>query len=208
MRRLVYLGKLFFVLALCSALMSCTMYTEKQSEALSQTVYLADESFELGRFDVTDIALDQAVRIVKPPKKKVEVGALEKQAKTKPSAVETPTVANKQILSKNRVVIVPARFKSMEVIVVGSIEYQQLIEDQQNLAQLQLEHNRLTQLKQTVDEELQQQQQMNNQMVIRLNQYKEEVLSKSLTILKLQITIIVLIAAIGAGIYLRIKGIL
>lgn len=200
MEYLANLGKFLFALLLCVLVASCTVYTEKQSEALSQTIYLADDSFELGRFDVTDTALDQAVRIVKPPKQRVEVSGLDKPTK--------PIVSSNSTEQRNRVVVVPSRFKGMEVIVVGSKEYEDLIKDQKNLIQLRAEHERLTKLKQTVDEELQKQKRMNDEMVIQLNKYKEEVLAKSLVILKLQIALVVLIALMGAGVYLRIKGIL
>ena len=192
---------LFLVMALGAFLSpSCTVYTEKQSEALSQAVYLADDSFELGRFDVTDVSLDNAIRIVKPPKKKIEIQAIEKFVANDliPSSAPKP----------ERIVIVPEKFKNQQVIVVNSAEYQQLLKDKQIFEQLQTDHKALTKLKLDIEEELARQVAYNNKMVEDLNKLQKEVLAKRLHILKLYIVITVMGLAMGGGIYLRMKGIL
>ena len=181
-------------------LTSCTVYTEKQSEALSQAVYLADDSFEMGRFDVTDVSLDNAIRIVKPPKKKIEIRAIEKFVVNDLIPSSTP--------KSERMVIVPEKFKNQQVIVVNSIEYQQLLKDKKIFEQLQTDHKALTKLKLDIEEELAKQVAYNNKMIEDLNKLQKEVLAKRLHILKLYIVITIMGLAMGGGIYLRMKGIL
>ena len=192
---------LFLVMALGAFLSpSCTVYTEKQSEALSQAVYLADDSFELGRFDVTDVSLDNAIRIVKPPKKKIEIQAIEKFVTNDLIPSSTP--------KPERIVIVPEKFKNQQVIVVNSAEYQQLLKDKKIFEQLQTDHKALTKLKLDIEEELARQVAYNNKMIDDLNKMQKELLIKRLHILKLYIIIAVMGLAMGGGIYLRMKGIL
>lgn len=179
---------------------SCTVYTEKQSEALSQAVYLADDSFELGRFDVTDVSIDNAIRIVKPPKKKIEIQAIEKFVTNDLIPSSTP--------KPERIVIVPEKFKNQQVIVVNSAEYQQLLKDKKIFEQLQTDHKALTKLKLDIEEELARQIAYNNKMIDDLNKMQKELLIKRLHILKLYIIIAVMGLAMGGGIYLRMKGIL
>ena len=179
---------------------SCTVYTEKQSEALSQAVYLADDSFELGRFDVTDVSLDNAIRIVKPPKKKIEIKAIERFVSNELIPSSTPKA--------ERIIIVPEKFKNQQVIVVNSTEYQQLLKDKKIFEQLQTDHKALVKLKTDIEQELARQVAYNNKMIEDLNKMQKELILKRLHILKLYIVIAIMGLAMGGGIYLRMKGIL
>lgn len=183
---------------------ACTVYTEKQSEVLSQSAYLADDSFEAGRFDITDSALDNVIRIVKPPKQRLQIRAIEK-----PNPLsEVLTEKNVKLSSNQRVVIVPEKFKNQQIVVVNSEEFQQLIKDKKILEQLQGDHNTLVKLKLDVEQELAKQIAYNNKMVEDLNKLQKELLSKKLHILKLYIIIAVMGLIMGGGVYLRLKGIL
>jgi hypothetical protein len=192
---------------------SCVVYTEKQSEALSQAVYLADDSFEAGRFDVTDFAIDQAIRIVKIPKTRQTVNSVtvtqepSKQLEKAATNNENTKTAHTSYEDK-KVLLVPERFKDQEVIVVNSHEYQKLLEDKKTFTQLQGDYKTLQTLKKNIDDELTKQTEYNNQLIIKINSLKEEVANKNTLILKLYITIGGLIFTMVAGIYLRIKGIL
>jgi hypothetical protein len=189
------------------------VYTEKQSEALSQAVYLADDSFEAGRFDVTDFAIDQAIRIVKIPKTRQTVNSVtvtqetSKQLEKAATNNENTKTAHTSYEDK-KVLLVPERFKDQEVIVVNSHEYQKLLEDKKTFTQLQGDYKTLQTLKKNIDDELTKQTEYNNQLIIKINSLKEEVANKNTLILKLYITIGGLIFTMVAGIYLRIKGIL
>lgn len=201
-------------LACMLLLVSCTVYTEKQSEALSQAVYLADDSFELGRFDVTDTAIDQAVRIVKAPKLRQKIESVARPEPASEVEKKILTTEPKSLLTSpdpykgKQILIVPERFKGQEVIVVNSQEYQKLLEDKKTFLQLQGDYKTLEVLKKTVDDELAKQIEYNNSIIIKINQLEKEVIAKNLLILKLYIVIGGLVLAIGAGTYLRIKGIL
>ena len=67
-----------YVLILSLFLFGCTVYTEKQSNALSQTVYATKDSLEAARIDLADSYINEAVKIVKPPKKRIAVEAIYK----------------------------------------------------------------------------------------------------------------------------------
>jgi hypothetical protein len=197
---------LLLLVSLCVT--SCTVYTEKQSEALSQAVYLADDSFEAGRFDVTDFAIDQAVRIVKVPKTRQKVEVITSPSEnTKPNIKDKSPIATPPYDGK-RVILVPERFKNQEVIVVNSHEYQKLLDDKKTFTQLQGDYKVLQGLKSNVDEELSKQEKYNNELIIKINKLKEDVAKKTAHILKLYIAIGSLVLSIAAGVYLRIKGIL
>ena len=67
-----------YIYALCIPILflflyGCTIYTEKQSKALSQTVYATKDSLDVARIDLADSYINQAVKIVKPPKKRIDV---------------------------------------------------------------------------------------------------------------------------------------
>ena len=88
---------LLFVLLFCFS--SClTVYTEKQTEELSQVVYATKDSLDVARIDLADDYSTQATRIVKPPKGRITVEAVYKQ-----------TSAIKISEDKQRVVMIPER---------------------------------------------------------------------------------------------------
>ena len=201
---------LFYVcwLAVVSVLTTgCTVYTEKQSEALSQAVYLADDSFEVGRFDVTDSSLDQAIKIVKPPKKRQKIYSVARSTQNEVKR-ETDVFSPEPQTNKGRIVIVPERFKNQEIVVVNSDEYKTLLSDKKIFEQLKTDYKNLQTLKTTVDEELARQHINVNQMVIDLNNMQKQIIKKNLLILKLYCVIAGLGLLLGGGIYLRMKGIL
>jgi hypothetical protein len=206
---------------------SCVVYTEKQSEALSRSVYLSKDSFDKGRFDITDVSLTESVKLVKVPKKRAKVEEVEKvvddlNKTVKTSSSHKPIISevkstiktlinpqqNQDATNKKKVIIIPDRFKDREVIIVDSVEYKELLKDKETFKQLQGDYKQLVDLKKEVDKELSTQLENKNKMVIALNEMQKDILKKNLLITKLYIVIFVLCAAIGGGIYLRIKGIL
>ena len=206
--KLLFLNvNLTLLLAFCLLTASCVVYTEKQSEALSQSVYLADDSFELGRFDVTDVSLNEAIKIVKPPKNRQKISPVNKKISGSSSSVTKKTHEFAPTNNKN-VIIVPERFQGQKIVIVNSNEYKKLLEDKQTFLQLQGDYKTLEKLKETVDEELLRQNTNVNKMIIDLNNLQRKVVEKNLLILKLYIVIGALVAALGGGIYLRMKGIL
>jgi len=173
-------------------LLSCTVYTEKQSEALSKTVYAAKDSLDSARLDLTDNYLTEASRIVRPPKERIEIKSIYKS-----STIEQ---------GKKRVLVVPEKYKNDTVIVVSSIEYDQLLKDKEVYKQIQEDNTRLIETKKTVDEELIKQQEYNNKMDKDLNNMQRKLVEKDLAILQRNIVIALLSLIIAFGIYIRFKG--
>lgn len=183
---------------------SCTVYTEKQSEALSRTVYATKDSIDTGRVDLADNYIDQASRIVKPPKKRIEVKPIFKQTidTLASNSKKSPIYNNKQ----QRVIVIPERYKNDTVVVVSSEEYQQLLKDKQIYNQLENDYKNLQQTKLYVDEELLRQAENREKMVRDLNIMQKKLVEKDLAILQRNIIIAVLLLIIGAAAYLRFKG--
>lgn len=209
MRNLLLLS--FFVLFFSS----CTVYTEKQSEALSRSVYATKDSLDVARIDLADKYVDESIRIVKPPKKRIEVNGIYKNVETETSPLKKnidtigsgskvkPTMINKQ-----RVLIVPEKYKNDTVVVVSSEEYKKLLEDKEIYAQIEKDNVNLIETKKLVDEELIRQMEYNDKMIKDLNIMQKKLVEKDLAILQRNVVIVILLLTIGGATYLRIKGIL
>jgi hypothetical protein len=215
--------KTLFLVCSLILLTSCTFYTEKQSEALSQSSYAVNDSIEHGRFDLAEKYSEQVVRIVKPPKKRIVINpVLENLPSTtrSPQSLDTPSLSTNSTPSlsiysssptlseRRRVVIVPEKFKNEPVVAVNSLEYEKLLLDQEIHKQLQKDHENLLKNKQEVDQELNKQERYNSQMIKDLNKMQKQLLEKDLAILKRNIIIAVMGLVMGLGVYLRIKGVL
>lgn len=196
---------IIFLLIFSFFLNSCTVYTEKQSEAISQTVYATKDSLEKARFDLADEFSAMSTRLIKPPKKRIAVESVYKKnidiiaSQNK----KTPTYANKQ-----RILIIPEKFKNDTVIVVSSIEYEQLLKDKEVFAQIEKDNKSLIETRKVVDEELIKQIEYNDKMVKDLNIMQRKLVEKDLAIWQRNITIFILFLFIGIAGYLRIKGVL
>ena len=199
--RSVILATLF----LCLFSTSCTVYTEKQSEALSRSVYATKDSIDNARFDLADTYANESTRIVKPPKQRIDIKPVYKknidnissQSKVKPT-----------IINNQRVLIIPEKYKNDTVVVVSSEEYQQLLKDKETYEQIEKDNKNLFDTKQLVDQELIRQMEYNDKMVRDLNIMQKKLVEKDLAILQRNIVIVLLLATMGGATYLRIKGIL
>lgn len=200
-------NKVVSVLIVLLVFTSCTVYTEKQSQALSRAVYATRDSIDKARIDLAANYSFEATRIVKPPKKKIDIQAVYKTT-TVPVIASSAKPKNPIQVNKQRVVVVPEQYKNDTVIVVDSEEYQQLLKDKQLAERLKKENDQLTIFKTEVDEELAKQQEYANKMIQDLNNMQQQLVKKNLHILKLYIVIVGLILTGAAGIYLRMKGIL
>ena len=184
---------------------SCTVYTEKQSEALSRVVYATKDSMDAARIDLADKYSTESTRLVRPPKNRISVQSVYKKNIdniTSDSKV-TPTIINKQ-----RVVVIPEKYKSDTVVVVSSTEYEQLLKDKHTYEQIEKDNANLVETKKVVDDELIRQMEYNDKMIRDLNTLQKKVAEKDLAILQRNIVIVSLLLSIAGGIYLRIKGIL
>ena len=112
------------------------------------------------------------------------------------------------IIDKQRVLIIPEKFKNDTVVVVSSAEYEQLLKDKDIFAQIEKDNENLIETRKIVDEELIRQMEYSDKMVKDLNIMQRKLLEKDLAILQRNITIFILLAFIGIAGYLRIKGVL
>lgn len=192
---------LFCVLLLYGT--SCsTVYTEKQTEVLSRVVYATKDSLDAARIDLADSYSTEATRIVKPPKERIEIQTIYE----KPSAVIKPgTLASDP---KQRVVVIPSKYKNDIVIVVSSAEYEKLLNDKEVFEQFKIDHDVLVKAKGEVDAELIKQAEYKDQMVRDLNSMQKVIAEKNLALIKYRLTVFGLLATIGIAVYLRMKGIL
>jgi membrane glycosyltransferase len=197
----------YFLFLIFLLLPACTVYTEKQSQALSRAVYATRDSFEKARVDLATTYASEAARIVKPPKNKIEIVPVYKTVTipvvTSSAKPKVPIQVNKQ-----RVLVIPAEYKNDTVVVVNSEEYQQLLKDKETFAQLKRDYEQTLKFKSEVDDELARQEAYANKMVQDLNRMQKQLVEKDLAILKRNIIIVILLLTIGGATYLRIKGIL
>lgn len=199
------LVKTLFFCFLFLVLTACTVYTEKQSQALSRAVYATRDSFEAARIDLADSYSAEAARIVHPPKGRVEVKSVYKKSVDVIGSGSKPV---SKVTAKQRVVIIPEKYRNDVVVVVSSKEYQNLLKDKEIMTQLEKDLDNLTFVKQEVDQEIVKQQEYNNKMIKDLNIMQKKLIEKDLAILQRNLVIIGLFLTIGGGVYLRIKGIL
>jgi uncharacterized membrane-anchored protein YhcB (DUF1043 family) len=196
---------IFLVVLFSFLLIACTTYTEKQSEALSQTVYATKDSLDEARIDLADKYSTEATRLVKPPKKRIFIPPVYKKTI---DVAASQSKGSKVIVNKQRILIVPEKYKNDTVVVVSSEEYEQLLKDKEIFKQIEKDYQNLSETKNFVDEELIRQLEYNDKMVRDLNSMQKKLVEKDLAILQRNIIIVVLCVSIAGGIYLRMKGIL
>jgi len=164
----------------------CTVYTEKQSEAVSQNVYASNDSIAKERIDLAQFYSNETTKFIKPPKHRIIINQISK--------------------NKQRVVIVPSQYSNDKVVVVGSNEYQDLLKDRS--IKKQLEQDALVKDKQIKSDnaELLKQKQMSDKMVKDLNSLQQEVLKLRLSGLWKDVVIVALLVLIGGFIYIKVSS--
>jgi hypothetical protein len=193
MRKLLLLSALF--------LTSCTLYTEKQSEALSQNVYATSDSLNSARVDLAYFYAGESIKFIKPPKHSIKIDAIYKDETSVPSVKSADVI----VKDKTRMVIVPEQYKNDKVVVVGSESYQKLLQDREIKKQLEKDnYNKEKQLA-TNNKELAKQQEMHDKMVKDLNHLQSEVYKKDAIIFKLILVIVLLSLIIGGYIAFRVS---
>lgn len=197
--------KLFIFCIALLFLNSCTVYTEKQSEALSRSVYATKDSLDNARLDLADNYINESTRIVKPPKKRIDIQPVYKK---NIDTISSQSKVKPTIINKQRVLIIPEKYKNDTVVVVSSEEYQLLLKDKEVYAQIEKDNASLMETKKIVDEELIRQMEYNDKMIKDLNIMQKKLVEKDLAILQRNVVIVLLLASIVGATYLRIKGIL
>jgi hypothetical protein len=194
---------LFFLV--CLFFSSCTVYTEKQSEALSRTVYATKDSFDQARIDLAEKYSVETTRLVKPPKKRIEVKPIYKK---NIDIVASQNKNSQNFANQQRVLIIPEKYKLDTVVVVSSKEYEELLKEKEIYEQIKKDFDTLSSTRSQVDEELSRQMEYRDKMIRDLNIMQKKLVEKDLAILQRNITIVILLILIGAGTYLRIKRII
>jgi hypothetical protein len=187
--------KLFVFLALLLA--SCTVYTEKQTEMLSQNTYATNDSVNKGRIDLAYYYSDQATRIVKPPKHRIPIA----------SVYEAGTVAkNSKQGDKTEVILVPKQYQGSKVVVVGSNEYQDLLKDRATKQQLTNDNKNLLKDKENTTKEIATLKNNNSKIIDKLNADEKLLVKKDLAILWRNVIIVSLLALIALYFYAKANG--
>jgi len=189
----------------CLFFSSCTVYTEKQSEALSRTVYATKDSFDQARIDLAEKYSVETTRLVKPPKKRIEVKPIYKK---NIDIVASQNKNSQNLANQQRVLIIPEKYKLDTVVVVSSKEYEELLKEKEIYEQIKKDFDTLSSTRSQVDEELSRQMEYRDKMIRDLNTMQKKLVEKDLAILQRNITIVILLILIGAATYLRIKRII
>jgi hypothetical protein len=206
------------------------MYTEKRSEALSQAVFATSDSIEAARIDLAEKYSKEAQKLAYPPKKRIEIlpiiTADTIKHEIKNEAVKINKSPNPQEKISSSIVtavekvngkteqqtvlrlVVPERLKHAKLLIENSEEWQELVKSKNFAERLKKDYDALKKLQEEIDKELQRQNEMNNKMVQQLNEMQKQLIKKDLAILKRNIIIVILLAAIAGGVYLRMKGVL
>ncbi len=211
--------KYFLIPLLAFALSSCTVYTEKRSEALSQSVFAAKDSVDLNRFDLAETYTDQASRLAFPPKHRIKILPIYTVTQEKNNAVKNLTGNNSQkaeekvqenvLPRKPRLVVSEKKREAAEnILVENSEEWKELMKLKEFSEQREIDYANLEKLKLDVDKEIIKQEGMRNQMVNDLNTLQKRLLEKELALWNRNALIIFLLVVMAAATYLRIKGIL
>jgi len=187
------MNKIIGLFAVIFLISGCTVYTEKQTESVSQSVYATKDSIDLARIDLAESYINETTKLINPPKKRIEISAI----------YQKPIQVND---SKQRIVIVPEKYKSDKVVVVNTTEYDNLLKDKEISKQLQKDNEILAKAKTEFDAERTKQQEMRDKMVKDLNIMQKKLVEKDLAILWRNIIIVVLLALIGGYIYLRMNS--
>jgi hypothetical protein len=180
-------------------LSSCTYYTEKQSETVSQNVYATNDSLGKARVDLAYFYSNETTKFIKPPKHPIKINAIYQAG---------DVVKNSKTADRTRVVIVPDQYRGDKVVVVGSSEYQDLLKDREVKKILEQDNKNKEKQIQANNKELTLQKEMRDKMVSDLNHLQAEVYKKDVIILKLSIALGVILLIIAGYIYLRARRLL
>lgn len=187
--------KIFLFLTL--ALVSCTVYTEKQTEMLSQNTYATNDSVNKGRIDLAYYYSDQATRLVKPPKHRIPIASVYEAG---------DVVKNSKQGEKTEVILIPKQYQGSKVVVVGSDDYQSLLKDRSIKNQLTNDNKNLLDDKKRTSDELLTLQKNSSKILDKLNADEKLLVKKDLAILWRNCIIVGLLALIALYFYAKANG--
>ena len=187
--------KRFLLLAAAvTLLVSCTYYTEKQSEALSQNVYATSDSLNKKRVDLAYYYSNETTKLVKTPKHRIPIQSVYEAGKV---------VQNSPKKEKTAVVLVPDQYKDERVVVVGSADYQALLKNKAINEQLKKDNENLIKSNKDTEDELKHQKEMKDTIIKNAETLQTRVYKLEASNLRKSIAIIVLVGVILGYIWLR-----
>jgi len=194
------------ILSICLLVTSCTWHViEKQTEPVSQAVYATKDSIDAARIDLADTYINQATRLIAPPKNRITITSIYKEA---PKS-QTPVVANNKLTeTKSRVVIVPEQYKNQHVVVVGTEEYDLLRKDAETAKQLQDDLRNAMENNESITQELQNQKRIHDELLARYTAIQVDYEKVKNTLLKRNVFIGILLLINGVYIFIRIRGLI
>lgn len=175
-------------------LVSCTYYTEKQSEALSQNVYATSDSLNKKRVDLAYYYSNETTKLVKVPKHRIPIQSVYEAGKV---------IKNSPKKEKTAVVLVPDQYKDEKVVVVGSADYQSLLKNRAINEQLKKDNVNLVKANETTVNELKHQKEMKDIIIKNAETLQTRVYKLEASNLRKSIAIIALVALILGYIWLR-----
>jgi hypothetical protein len=209
--------KIAILFALFLTLNGCTIYSEKQSEAVSQSVYATKDSIDSARIDLAQQYINETTRIINPPKKRIPIKPIYSEDEDttsvqihsgkahgtlrKPKETPTPSPA---VPEKKKIVILPEDYKNDKVVTINSDEYKKLLEDKKVSEQLKWDYYNLDQEKKVTDAQIIKNKEINDKMVKDLNYYQKEVYKLRLSNLWRDIVIAILTLIIVGIVYIKV----
>jgi hypothetical protein len=185
---------LFILTTSILLLASCTYYTEKQSEALSQNTYATSDSLNNKRVDLAYYYSNEAIKLVKQPKHRISIQPVYEAGKV---------IKSSQKGEKTQVVIVPDKYKGDKIVVVGSTEYQDLLKDREIRKQLEKDNANLLKVGKVTQDELKHQQEMHDTIIKNAQTLQTRVYKLEAGIWKRNVIILILSGLILGYIWLR-----
>lgn len=175
-------------------LASCTLYTEKQTEALSQNVYATSDSLNKKRVDLAYYYSNETTKLVKEPKHRIPIQAVYEAGSV---------VKNGPKKERTEVVLVPEKYKGDKIVVVGSTEYQELLKDRAVKKQLEKDNDNLKKATKSTEDELKHQKQMYDTIVKNAETLQTRVYKLEAAVWRRNAAILGLVAIIVGYIWLR-----
>lgn len=183
---------------------SNTLYKQVQTEETSRVVYATKDSIDAARIDLASQYATEATRLVVPPKERIQIQSL---WITPPSSVVSKPGETKT-LDKKKYVVVPKEYNGLDVMVVGSEEYNALLKIKDYATQLETDNKLLAEAKAQVDAEIAHQREMHDKMIDDLNKFKLQVSELKLTLFKRNLALGLIMAAGAVVVFIKVRKLL
>lgn len=178
-----------FILFLISTSCSSPVIVQSHTEALSQSVYATKDSIDNQRVDLAHKYADITTTLIPPPKNRIVI---------------EPIIKTQLNGDKKRTVIVPDSYKGRDVVVLGSAEWDILVEEADNAKAYKQDLENFQQATTKVTEELQKQLQLVATIQHTIDTLKLEKSKLETQIWKQRIVIFTLVLAIAGYIAAKI----